>query len=147
MGYHISRVWRAVRDVCDITWQYITWPSTGGTPPVWLLLFIFTAASNFTLEQALLHFYLILSTGLFCRPALALRESVISFHTFAFSAFIMTFVCFDLIIVIFFSTSWHKKIKSALEKCSPLRLFLLSRWFLTFILQRILWNHCILFTG
>ena len=28
MGYHISSVSRAVRDVCDITGQYITWLST-----------------------------------------------------------------------------------------------------------------------
>ena len=62
------------------------------------------------------------SVLLFCPPALAFTECVIFFHTFAFSAFVMTFVCFDLIMVMFFSTSSHKKTKSALEKLSPLRL-------------------------
>ena len=35
----------------------------------------------------------------------------------------MEFVCFDLIMVMFFSKSSHKNIKSALEKFAPLRLF------------------------
>jgi hypothetical protein len=60
---------------------------------------------------------------LFCPPALAFTESVISFHIFTFSAFVMAFVYFDLIMVMLFATSSHKKTKSALEKFSSLRLF------------------------
>ena len=74
-------------------------------------------------EQAFLHFSLICSTDLFCPPALAFSESVISFLTFAFSAFVMTFVYFYLIMVMFFSTSSHKKTKSTLDEFSPRCLF------------------------
>jgi hypothetical protein len=51
---------------------------------------------------------LICSTELFSPPTLAFTESMISFHTFAFSAFVITFVCFHLIMVMFFSTSSHR---------------------------------------
>ena len=88
------------------------------------------------------------SVLLFCPPALAFTECVIFFHTFAFSAFVMTFVCFDLIMVMFFPTSSHKKSESALEKFSRLGFFfLLSRRFLTCFLQRIIWQYGILSTG
>ena len=91
-------------------------------PPVWLRLLLFTSTINLAVEHDFVYFSLIWSTDLFCPTALTFTESVISFHTFSFSAFVMTLVCFDLNMVMFFSTSSHKKTKSALEKCSPFRL-------------------------
>ena len=104
---------------------------------------LFTTTSTIAVEQAFLHFYLIWSTDLFCPPVLAFTESVISFHTFAFSAFVMTFLCFDLIMVMFFST---RKPSQPWRNVHLSVFCLLNRRFLTFFLQRILWNYGILST-
>ena len=80
---------------------------------------------NFAVEQAFLLFSLICATDLFfCTPALAFTESVISFHTFAFSAFVMIFVSFDLIVVIFFPPQAHIRKPSQLWRNVHLSVFL-----------------------
>ena len=114
--------------MCHFTWRWQSW-----TPPVWLRLFLFTTTSTIAVEQAFLHFYLIWSTDLFCPPVLAFTESVISFHTFAFSAFVMTFLCFDLIMVMFFST---RKPSQPRRNFNLSVFFLLNRRFLTFFYKK-----------
>jgi len=49
--------------------------------------------------------------------------------------------------VIFFSTGSHKKTKSALEKCSLLRLFYFVQTISDICFTKILWNYGILSTG
>ena len=63
-----------------------------GPPPVWLRLFLFTAASTFAVEQTFLHFSLIWSTYFVCPPALALIHKVCDL----FPHFCLLCICYDI---------------------------------------------------
>ena len=62
-----------------------------GPPPVWLRLFLFTAASNFAVEQTFLHFFLICSTDLF----LPTRPCIHRVYDL-FPHFCLLCICYDI---------------------------------------------------